>query len=194
MSTFNSGEPSHEPWKVTADETSPISIQGTEPVGTGNAVPVLGAFDLHRWRMDRKAERVKKRRRIAVLALLLAALAALSLSGCATTSERSLSNSSRTQITERHPTPDGGYVEKVTEYTEGERSKETTTKADVDWGGAVLKAGAAAATGDWGALGGIAATIVAAGGAAYVQQRRIRRAEQNEDETYQDLKAMKSAT
>ncbi len=126
-----------------------------------------------------------------IAALLGLATIALFLSGCTSTSERSLSIGKRTQITERHPTPDGGYVEKVTEYTEGEKSKETTTKADVDWGGAVLKAGAAAATGDWGALGGIAGTIIAAGGMAYAQSRRIRRAESNEDETYNDLKTLK---
>ena len=98
----------------------------------------------------------------------------LVLSGCATTNERSLSLGKRTQITERHPTPDGGYVEKVTEHTEGEKSKETTTKADIDWGGAVLKAGAAVATGDWAALGGVAATAIAAGGAALMQSRRAK--------------------
>ncbi len=96
------------------------------------------------------------------------------LAGCTTTNERSSSVGKRTQITERHPTPDGGYVEKVTEYTEGEKSKETTTKADVDWGGAIIKAGAAAATGDWAALGGVAATALAAGGAAFVQSRRAK--------------------
>ncbi len=112
---------------------------------------------------------------VSVVAFLLgAAVLAICLFGCTTTSERSQSNSSRTQITERHPTPDGGYVEKVTEYTEGERAKETTTKADVDWGGAVLKAGAAAATGDWAALGGVAATALAAGGAAFIQSRRAK--------------------
>lgn len=116
---------------------------------------------------------------------------ALAVAGCSTTNERSQSSSQRTQITERHPTPDGGYVEKVTEHIEGEKTKETTTKADIEWQGAILKAGAAAATGDWGALGGIAGTLLAAGGMAYVQHRRVRRAEENEDETYQDLKSLK---
>ena len=190
MSTFNSGEPSYEPWKVTAN--APISFQGPEPVGTSNSVPVPGPAGVPVWRVGRKAVRVNKRRWLALAALLTLALIALALNGCTSTNERSQSATQRTQITERHPTPDGGYVEKVTEYTEGEKSKETTTKADVDWAGAVSKGVGQAVTGDWLGLGITAGTMLAAGGAAVVSERKRRlRAEANEDEVYKDLKAMK---
>lgn len=123
--------------------------------------------------------------------MVVASVLALGLSGCTSTSERSLSIGKRTQITERHPTPDGGYIEKVTEYTEGEKSTETTTKADVDWAGAVSKGVGQAVTGDWLGLGITAGTMLAADGAAVVSERKRRlRAEANEDEVYNDLKRL----
>ncbi len=126
--------------------------------------------------------------------MVVASVLALGLSGCTSTSERSLSIGKRTQITERHPTPDGGYIEKVTEYTEGEKSTETTTKADVDWAGAVSKGVGQAVTGDWLGLGITAGSMLVAGGGAALtaaERKRRLRAEANEDEVYNDLKRLK---
>lgn len=135
---------------------------------------------------------ITKRKLVVLLGVFVAIVFLLLLTGCTSTSERSQSNSSRTQITERHPTPDGGYVEKVTEYTEGEKTKETTTKADVDWAGAVSKGVGQAATGDWLGLAITAGTALAAGGAAVVSERKRRmRAESDADEHYNDYKALK---
>jgi hypothetical protein len=117
---------------------------------------------------------VTPRRWVALLALLVLALAGLFLSGCTLTSERSLSNTERTMIEEQRPLPDGGFVKRTTEYIDGEKTSETTTKADLDWGTAAAKAGAAALTGDWGTLGGVAGTMLAAAGMGYVQHRRTR--------------------
>lgn len=117
---------------------------------------------------------ITKKHLVALIGLLVATILVLLLSGCTSTSERSQTSSKRTQIEEQHPTPDGGFVKKTTEYIDGERAAETTTKADVDWGGALMKAGAAAATGDWAALGGVAATAIAAGSAAFIQSRRAK--------------------
>jgi hypothetical protein len=160
-------------WRITYASPQ-VSVPVTQSVGTTHAPDVRDATRVHRWRL--------------VVALLLAVM----LAGCTSTSERSLSFGKRTQITERHPTPDGGYVEKVTEYTEGEKSTETTTKADVDWAGAVSKGVGQAVTSDWLGLGITAGTMLAAGGAAVVSERKRRlRAEANEDEVYNDLKSMK---
>ncbi len=135
---------------------------------------------------------ITKKHLVGLIGLLVAALIYLALTGCTSTSERSLSSSNRVQVTERHPTPDGGYVEKITESTEGEKSKETTTKSDVAWAGAISRGVGQAATGDWLGLAITAATTLAAGGAAVVSERRRRiRAEANEDEVYKDLKTMK---
>ncbi len=135
---------------------------------------------------------ITKKHLVGLIGLLVAALIYLALTGCTSTSERSLSSSNRVQVTERHPTPDGGYVEKVTESIEGEKSKETTTKSDVAWAGAISKGVGQAATGDWLGLAITAATTLAAGGAAVVSERRRRiRAEANEDEVYKDLKTLK---
>lgn len=135
---------------------------------------------------------ITKKHLVGLIGLLTAALVYLAISGCTSTSERSLSSSNRVQVTERHPTPDGGYIEKITESIEGEKSKETTTKSDVAWAGAISKGVGQAATGDWLGLAITAATTLAAGGAAVVSERRRRlRAEANEDEVYNDLKALK---
>ncbi len=128
----------------------------------------------------------------AIIALLIAALVAVAISSCTSTSERSASSSNRVQVTERHPTSDGGYVEKVTESIDGEKTKDTTTKADVNWAGAISKGVGQAATGDWLGLAITAGTALAAGGAAVVSERKRRmRAEANEDEVYKDLKTLK---
>ena len=135
---------------------------------------------------------ITKKHLVGLIGLLTAALVYLALTGCTSTSERSLSSSNRVQVTERHPTPDGGYVEKITESVEGEKTKETTTKSDVAWAGAISKGVGQAATGDWLGLAITAATTLAAGGAAVVSERRRRiRAEANEDEVYKDLKTLK---
>ncbi len=135
---------------------------------------------------------ITKKHLVGLIGLLVAALLYLALTGCTSTSERSLSSSNRVQVTERHPTPDGGYVEKITESIEGEKSKETTTKSDVAWAGAISKGVGQAATGDWLGLAITAATTLVAGGAAVVSERRRRiRAEANEDEVYKDLKTLK---
>src|SRR3954469_24097431 len=93
------------------------------------------------------------------LILLLLLWAAVCLFGCMETSERSQSLSERTQVTERHPLPDGGYVERITESINGQKEKTTETKADQSWQGALAKGVGQAATGDW---VGLAATGVSA--------------------------------
>lgn len=135
---------------------------------------------------------ITKKALVLLIGLLVAAIFVMALAGCTSTSERSQSNSLRTQVTERHPTPDGGYVEKVTEQIEGEKSKETTTKADVAWSGAISKGIGQAATGDWLGLAITAGTTLAAGGAAVISERKRRmRAESDADEHYNDYKALK---
>lgn len=163
-------------WRITYASPK-VSVPVTQSVGTTHAPDVRHAPRVHRWRV--------------VVTLLLA----LVVVGCTSTSERTASSSNRVQVTERHPTPDGGYVEKITESIEGEKAKETTTKSDVAWAGAISKGVGQAATGDWVGLAITAATTLAAGGAAVVSERRRRlRAEANEDEVYNDLKALKGET
>ena len=115
---------------------------------------------------------ITKKMLVGLIGLLVATIFILLLSGCASTNERSNDRTVRTQLTERHPTADGGYREKVTEYIDGSSEKLTKTQADIDWSSAISKGVGAAVTGDWTALGGIAGTMLMAGGAAYVQHRR----------------------
>ena len=110
-------------------------------------------------------------------------LVILLLSGCATTNETRRSQS-RT-ITERHPTPDGGFIEKQTRYDEGET--ETSTKSDVEWAGAVSKGIGQAATGDWIGLAATGVTALLAGGAAVVKHREAIHARKGEDEAWDRL-------
>lgn len=160
-------------WRITYASPE-VSVPVTQSVGTTHAPDVRHAPRIYHWRV--------------VGAFVLA----VALAGCTSTNERSASSSNRVQVTERHPTPDGGYVEKITESIEGEKTKETTTKSDVAWTGAISKGVGQAATGDWLGLAITAATTLAAGGAAVVSERRRRlRAEANEDEVYNDLKALK---
>lgn len=126
--------------------------------------------------------------------MVVASVLALGIAGCTQTNERSQSSSRRTQITERHPTPDGGYIEKVTEYTEGEKSKDTTTKTDFDPSSAISGGIRQAATGDWLGLAITAGSMLVAGGGAALtaaERKRRLRAEANEDEVYNDLKRLK---
>ncbi len=103
---------------------------------------------------------------------LIFALAAIAcfLSGCVSTTD-SRQGQSQT-IIEHHPLTDGGFVEKRT--TKDSSEAISKTKADIDFGGAIINGIGAAATGDWAALGGIAATALAAGGAAIIQGRRAK--------------------
>lgn len=108
-----------------------------------------------------------------------APLAAVSLSGCLDTSERSQSNSERTQIVERHPTPDGGYVEKTTEYIAGNKTSQTVTNTDISAGsigGSILTG---ATTGNWAAFGSV--VLTALGGTALTLMQRARANEHKED-------------
>lgn len=162
-------------WRIT-HASAPLSLPESQSVGTTHAPAVHHAAGLHRWRV------------------VGTCVLALSATGCSTTNERSLSSTARTQITERHPTPDGGYVEKVTEYIEGEKDKTVTTKADVDWAGAVSKGVGQAVTGDWVGLAVTAGSMLVAGGGAALtaaERKRRMRAEASEDEVYNDLKALK---
>ncbi len=105
------------------------------------------------------------------LTVFLALWVAFLICGCMETSERSQSNSERVQVTERHPLPDGGYAEKITESIDGTKDKTITTKADQSWQGAISKGIGQAATGDWVGLAITGATALAAGGAAVVKHR-----------------------
>ena len=90
------------------------------------------------------------------------------LSGCVSTTD-TRQGESKTVI-EHHPLSDGGFVEKRSTYDTSENV--SRTESDLDWGGLVSKGVGAAATGDWAALGGVAATALAAGGAALMQRNR----------------------
>lgn len=92
----------------------------------------------------------------------------LLLTGCVSTTDTRQGQSQT--IIEHHPLADGGFVEKRSTYDSSEAVSKT--QSDIDWGGVVSKGIGAAATGDWAALGGIAATAVAAGGAALMQRSR----------------------
>ena len=112
---------------------------------------------------------IAKKHLVCLIGLLAAAILLLLLNGCATTKEAT--KQQEETVIEHKPTPDGGYIERRRTY--GTTDKTTTTQADVDWSGAILKGVGAAASGDWAALGGVAGTIVMAGGAAYLQHRRV---------------------
>lgn len=162
-------------WRIT-HAIAQVSLPQSQSVGTTHAPAVHHAAGVHRWRV------------------VGTCVLALSVSGCSSTSERSLSFGTRTQITERHPTPDGGYVEKVTEYTEGEKSREITSKADVNWAGAISKSVGQAATGDWVGLAVTAGSMLVAGGGAALtaaERKRRMRAEADADEHYNDYKSLK---
>lgn len=138
---------------------------------------------------------ITKKHLVALIGILVATILILLMSGCTSTSERSQTSSKRVQIEESHPTPDGGLIKKTTEYIDGEKTAESTTKADIDWAGAVSKGVGQAATGDWVGLGVTAATMLGAGGAAVMTERRRRmRAEADADEHYNDYKKLKEST
>ena len=102
------------------------------------------------------------------LSVFLALWVVYLLTGCVSTTDTRQGQSQT--IVEHHPLTDGGFVEKRTTYDSSESVSKT--ESDINWGGAIAKAGVAAATGDWAALGGIAATALAAGGAALIQRTR----------------------
>lgn len=165
-------------WRITYASPQ-VSVPVTQSVGTTHAPAVHHAPRLHRWRV------------------LWPCVLALSLGACTSTSERSLSSTARTQIVERHPTTDGGFIEKTTEYIDGEKTRDITTKADVDWAGAVSKGVGQAATGDWLGLAVTAGSMLVAGGGAALtaaERKRRMRAESDADEHYNDYKRLKEDT
>lgn len=125
------------------------------------------------------------------LFVLLLLWAVMCLFGCMETNERSQTTSERTQVTERHPLPDGGYVERVTESIDGTKDKTITTKADQSWQGAISKGIGQAATGDWVGLAITGATALAAGGAAVVKHQQASASKKSEDEAWDKLLAEK---
>lgn len=132
-----------------------------------------------------------KRRWVALLGLLALALAALWLNGCTETNTRSESASESTKIEEMHPTPDGGFVKKTTEYTNGQKSSQTTTKSDMDWAGAVSKGIGQAASGDWVGLAATGVSALLAGGVAVVKHREAAANRKDSDEAWDRLMAEK---
>lgn len=139
---------------------------------------------------------VTKRHLIVLIGILLAVILILMMSGCSTTSERSQTSSKRVMIEESHPTPDGGVLKKTTEYIDGEKSAESTTKADIDWAGAVGKGVGQAASGDWLGLAITAGSMLVAGGGAAMtaaERKRRMRAESDADEHYNDYKTLKES-
>lgn len=130
---------------------------------------------------------ITKNMLVGLIAVLTAALVLALLSGCATTNE-TRSGQSQT-IVEHHPLADGGFVEKRTTVDSSDST--STTKADVDWGGLVSRGVGAAAGGDWAALGGVAATAIAAGGAALMKHREAQANKRDADEAWDRLMAEK---
>ncbi len=111
--------------------------------------------------------------------------ACLLLTGCVSTTDTRQGQSQT--IIEHHPLTDGGFVEKRSTYDSSEAVSKT--QSDIDWGGVVTKGIGAAATGDWAALGGIAATAVAAGGAALMQRQRAQEHKADADEGWSKYEA-----
>jgi hypothetical protein len=107
------------------------------------------------------------------------------LAGCVSTTD-TRQGQSRTVI-EHHPLTDGGFVEKRSTYDSSEAISKT--QSDIDWGGAISRGIGAAATGDWAALGGIAATAVAAGGAALMQRSRAQEHKADAEEGWSKYEA-----
>lgn len=134
---------------------------------------------------------ITKKMLVGLIGLLVAAILLILLNGCSSTSERSLSSSQRTRITERHPTPDGGYAEKTTEYTTSEQDKLIRTEADANWAGALSKGIGQAATGDWLGLAITGVTTMAAGGAAVMKHREATAHKKDADEAWDKLIAEK---
>lgn len=122
------------------------------------------------------------------LAIILALVAlAFAMTGCATTNEARTGQSHT--VTEHHLLADGGFVEKKTTYD----SSDTTisTKADVDWQGAVSTGIGQAASGNWLGLAITAGSALAAGGAAVVKHREAMNSRKSEDEAWEKLLAEK---
>ena len=140
---------------------------------------------------------ITKNHLVILIGILVACIILLALNGCTSSSERSQTSSKRVMIEESHPTPDGGSLKKTTEYIDGEKATEATTKADVDWAGAVTKGVGQAATGDWLGLAVTAGSMLVAGGGAAMtaaERKRRMRAESDADEHYNDYKTLKEST
>ncbi len=158
----------------TFNAITSIPIQGTDQMGTAHAVPISGPSHLSLRRMDRQTDSAMNgpsrfdRVMTIIIGLMLAAFFLMLFCGCAKTTD-TREGQSQTVI-EHHPLKDGGFVEKRTTYDSSQSVSKT--ESDVNWGGLVANGIGAAATGDWAALGGIAATAVAAGGAALIQRQR----------------------
>ncbi len=119
------------------------------------------------------------------MAAALALWAMILLNGCVSTTDTRQGQSQT--IIEHHPLPDGGFAEKRTTYDSSESVSKT--QSDIDWGGVVTKSIGAAATGDWAALGGVAATALAAGGAALMQRSRAKEHKADADEGWSKYEA-----
>jgi hypothetical protein len=128
---------------------------------------------------------ITKKHLVALIGLLTLALIAIELNGC-TSTVTARQGQSRT-IIEHRPLADGGFVEKRTTVDSSDETAKT--KADIDWGAAVVNGVGAAATGDWAALGGIAATALAAGGAALMQRNRANEHKADADEGWSKYEA-----
>lgn len=132
---------------------------------------------------------IAKRHLVALIGVLIATILIMLMSGCTTTNERSQSSSKRTQVEEMHQTPDGGFLKKTTEYIDGEKASEVTTKADVEWAGAISKGVGQAASGDWAGLAVTGVTALMAGGAAVIKHRESAANKRDADEAWDKLLA-----